>query len=51
MFKITFKNEKLAEDYINGLISSGMNTVSDIKELNEKSFCVIGSDVFFLMAA
>lgn len=50
MFKVSFNNEAIAQDYINGLIASGMYSVNNISEMSYNSFCVIGNEVYFILA-
>lgn len=47
MTKVTFNNEEMAKDYINGLFNCGMKTVKHIDLVSEGTFFVSGNDVYF----
>ena len=51
MTKVTFNNEEMAINFIDGLFSSGLHAVETKEQIIVGTFCVIGNEVYFLIAA
>lgn len=50
MANVTFKNEEMAINFIDGLFSAGLHAVASKDEIIIGTFCVIGNVVYFLIA-
>ena len=51
MYKLTFKNNEMAINYIDGLFNSGLRSVESIEKIQNGYFHVKGNDIYICILA